>query len=110
MFALIPGVSRSGSTITAGRALGLDRVAAARFSFLMSMPITTAAAVLKTPEALAAEGLSAALIAGIIAAAVSSWLAITVLLRFVSKNSFGVFAVYRVLLGLVVLGSLYIWN
>jgi undecaprenyl-diphosphatase len=110
MFALIPGVSRSGSTITAGRALGLDRVAAARFSFLMSMPITTAAAVLKTPEALAVEGLSAALIAGILAAAVSSWLAITVLLRFVSRNSFGVFAVYRVLLGLVVLGSLYIWN
>jgi undecaprenyl-diphosphatase len=110
MFALIPGVSRSGSTITAGRALGLDRVAAARFSFLMSMPITTAAAVLKTPEALAAEGLSAALVAGIIAAGVSSWLAITVLLRFVSRNSFGVFAVYRVLLGLVVLGSLYIWN
>ena len=110
MFALIPGVSRSGSTITAGRALGLDRVAAARFSFLMSMPITTAAAVLKTPEAIAAQGVSAPLIAGILAAAFSSWLAITVLLRFVSRNSFGVFAVYRVLLGLAVLGSLYVWN
>ena len=110
MFALIPGVSRSGSTITAGRALGLDRIAAARFSFLMSMPITTAAAVLKTPDALREQGFSAPLVAGILAAAFSSWLAITVLLRFVSRNSFGVFAVYRVILGLVVLGSLYIWN
>ena len=110
MFALIPGVSRSGSTITAGRALGLDRIAAARFSFLMSMPITSAAAILKTPEAIGAQGLSLPLVVGILSAAFSSWLAITVLLKFVSRNSFGVFAVYRVLLGLVVLGSLYIWN
>ena len=110
MFALIPGVSRSGSTMTAGRALGLERVAAARFSFLMSMPITLAAVILKTPEALAQQGLSAALVAGILAAGLSSWLAIAVLLRFISRNSFGVFAVYRVLLGLFVLGSLYVWN
>ena len=110
MFALIPGVSRSGSTMTAGRALGLERVAAARFSFLMSMPITLAAVILKTPEALAQQGLSVALVAGILAAGLSSWLAIAVLLRFISRNSFGVFAVYRVLLGLFVLGSLYVWN
>lgn len=110
MFALIPGVSRSGSTITAGRALGLDRIAAARFSFLMSMPITSAAAILKTPEALRDQGLSAPLVAGILAAAFSSWLAITVLLRFVSRNSFGIFAVYRVLLGVAVFVSLYFWT
>ena len=55
-------------------------------------------------------GLSAALVAGILAAGLSSWLAIAVLLRFISRNSFGVFAVYRVLLGLFVLGSLYVWN
>jgi undecaprenyl-diphosphatase len=110
MFALIPGVSRSGSTITAGRALGLDRIAAARFSFLMSMPITTAAVVLKMPEALRDQGLSMPLIAGVLAAAVSSWLAITVLIRFVGRNSFGIFAAYRVLLGAVVLGSIYIWQ
>ena len=56
VLALIPGVSRSGSTITAGRALHLDRPSAARFSFLMSMPITFAAVILKVPEAVRAEG------------------------------------------------------
>jgi len=102
VLALIPGVSRSGSTITAGRFLKLDRPSAARFSFLMSMPITLAAVVLKVPEAIRADGISAPLVAGVIAAAISSWLAITVLLRYVSKHSFGVFAVYRVLLAAVV--------
>ena len=107
MFALVPGVSRSGSTITAGRALGLDRIAAARFSFLMSLPIIGAAVVFKLPEAIQAQDSLTPLVAGVLSAAVSSWLAITVLLRFVSKNSFGVFAIYRVALGLVVLVSLY---
>ena len=106
IFALVPGVSRSGSTITAGRALGLDRPAAARFSFLMSMPITLAAVVLKAPEAVQTTGFTAPLFAGIVAAAISSWLAITVLLRYISRHSFGVFAVYRVVLGAVVFGTL----
>lgn len=106
VLALIPGVSRSGSTITAGRALKLDRPSAARFSFLMSMPITLAAVILKLPEAIRAEGLSAPLIAGVAAAAFSSWLAISVLLRFVSRHSFGVFAAYRLLLSAAVLITL----
>lgn len=103
MFALIPGVSRSGSTMTAARALGFARPAAARFSFLMSMPITVAAVVVKAPEAVATHGVSAPLIAGIAAAAVSSWLAIDVLLRYVSRYSFGVFALYRIVVGAGVL-------
>lgn len=102
VLALIPGVSRSGSTITAGRALHLDRPSAARFSFLLSMPITFAAVILKVPDALRSEGLSLPLVAGIAAAAVSSWLSITVLLRYVSKHSFGVFAVYRLFLAAAV--------
>jgi undecaprenyl-diphosphatase len=102
VMALIPGVSRSGSTITAGRALRLDRPSAARFSFLMSMPITFAAVVLKVPEAIRAEGFSAPLLAGVLAAFISSWLAITVLLRYISRHSFGVFALYRLLLAGVV--------
>ncbi len=106
ILALIPGVSRSGSTITAGRFLHLDRPSAARFSFLLSMPITLAAVILKMPEAVRSEGWSAALIAGILAAAVSSWLAITVLLRYVSKHSFGVFAVYRLILAGVVFATI----
>jgi undecaprenyl-diphosphatase len=106
VLALVPGVSRSGSTITAGRLLQLDRPTAARFSFLMSMPITLAAVVLKTPEAIRAEGLSVPLLAGVLAAALSSWLAITVLLRYISRHSFGVFAVYRLVLGIVVFATI----
>ena len=106
VLALIPGVSRSGSTITAGRLLKLDRPSAARFSFLMSMPITLAAVILKVPEAVRSHGVSAPLVAGVIAAAISSWLTITVLLRYVSKHSFGVFAVYRVILAAVVFATI----
>jgi len=106
VLALVPGVSRSGSTITAGRLLHLDRPSAARFSFLMSMPITIAAVAKEAPAALQAEGLTMPLLYGVIAAAVSSWLAITVLLRYVSKHSFGVFALYRVILAGVVFYTL----
>lgn len=105
-FALIPGVSRSGATISGGRLLGLDRTSAAVFSFLLSMPITAAAAILKVPEALH-EGVTLPLVVGIIAAAMSSWLAIAVLLRYLSRHSYGVFAVYRIALGVVVLAIIY---
>jgi undecaprenyl-diphosphatase len=102
-FALIPGVSRSGATITAGRALGFDRQSAAVFSFMMSMPIIAAAAVLKVPKALHESGVSLPLLVGVTTAAVSSWLAIAVLLQFVKTRGFGVFAVYRFVLGGAVL-------
>ena len=104
--ALVPGVSRSGSTMTAGRLLGFDRRAAARFSFLMSMPITAAAALFKVPEVISEGGVNAPLVAGVIAAGLSSWLAIAVLLRFLAKHGFGVFALYRLVLGAVVLFTL----
>ena len=103
MFAIIPGVSRSGSTITAGRALAFEREDAAVFSFLMSMPIIAAAAVLKLPEALREQGLSAPMIVGVLASALSGWLAIAVLLRLVTRHSYGVFAAYRIILGAAVL-------
>lgn len=102
VFALVPGVSRSGSTMTAGRALRLDRQAAAMFSFLMSMPITAAAAVLKVPALLRSDDLTT-LVVGILASAASGWLAIAVLLRYLSKHSFGVFALYRLALGALIL-------
>ena len=103
VLALVPGVSRSGSTMTAGRALGFDRQSAAVFSFLMSMPVTAAAALLKVPDLLRTEGITTTLVAGVISAGISSWLAIAVLLRYVSRHSFGVFAVYRVALGILIL-------
>jgi undecaprenyl-diphosphatase len=103
VFALIPGVSRSGSTMTAARALRFTREGAAAFSFLMSMPITAAAAVLKVPDALEVGGITTPLVVGIVSSALSGWLAIAVLLRYVARHSFGIFAVYRVLLGALIL-------
>jgi undecaprenyl-diphosphatase len=103
MFAIIPGVSRSGSTITAGRGLAFQREDAAVFSVLMSMPIIAAAAVLKMPQALREQGLSAPMIVGVLASALSGWLAIAVLLRVVTRHSYGVFAAYRIILGAAVL-------
>jgi len=103
MFAIIPGVSRSGSTITAGRALTFEREDAAVFSFLMSMPITAAAALHEVPKAIAAGGFGAPMIAGVLASAISGWLAIAVLLRYVTRHDFAVFAVYRFVLGAIVL-------
>jgi undecaprenyl-diphosphatase len=107
VFALLPGVSRSGSTITTGRLLKFDRQSAAVFSFLMSMPIIAAAVVLKGPEVLRTTGFTAPLAIGVLAAAVSSWLAISILLRYVIRHSYGIFALYRVVLGVVVLVILY---
>jgi undecaprenyl-diphosphatase len=101
--ALVPGVSRSGATMTAGRALALDRESAARFSFLMSMPITAAAVILKVPEAVRSQEAMLPLVLGVAAAALSGWLAISVLLRYLVKHSFGVFALYRIALGIAVL-------
>lgn len=100
--ALVPGVSRSGATITAGRALGFTRESAAVFSFLMSGPIIGAAAIIKVPEAVREMGFSLPLIAGVLAAALSSWAAIAILLRYVSRHSYGIFALYRVVLGIIV--------
>lgn len=102
-FALIPGVSRSGATITAGRAVGLDRNGSAAFSFLLSTPIIAAAALLKVPHVLRETGLSTPLVVGVLASAVSGWLAISALLKYVSRHSYGAFALYRVVLGAVVL-------
>jgi len=107
VIALVPGVSRSGSTISAGRLLGFTRQSAAVFSFLMSMPIIAAAVVLKGPEVLQAGGVTTPLLVGVLSAAVSSWLAIAILLRYVARHSYGIFALYRVVLGVVVLALLY---
>lgn len=103
VIALVPGVSRSGSTITAGRGLRLDRQSAAVFSFLMSMPIIAAAVILKGREVLQQGGVTMPVVAGVLAAAISSWLAIAILLRYVTRHSYGIFAVYRLILGVFVL-------
>jgi undecaprenyl-diphosphatase len=102
MFAIIPGVSRSGSTITAGRALAFSREGAAVFSFLMSLPIITAAVIFEGRHAIE-HGITAPLVVGVLASAVSGWLAISVLLKFIARNSYGIFALYRLIIGAGVL-------
>ncbi len=105
-FALIPGVSRSGSTITAGRFLGFDRGAAARFSFLMSAPITLAALIfdLRHWKDLmdSTVGVPALLVGGV-SSFLFGMLAIGGLLRLLKKFGYMTFAVYRVGLAVVIL-------
>lgn len=104
---LVPGISRSGISISAGLFAGLDRESAARFSFLMATPITAAAAAYETFKVATGEtGLVvdvAPLLAGMAAALVSGFIAIAVLLRFLRTRSTDVFVAYRVLLAAVVL-------
>jgi undecaprenyl-diphosphatase len=107
VIALIPGVSRSGSTITAARGLRFDREAAAEFSFLMSTPIIAAAVIMEGSKALQVGGFTNELMAGLVASAISGWLAISILMRYVSRHSYGIFALYRVALGLGILGVIY---
>jgi undecaprenyl-diphosphatase len=103
--ALVPGVSRSGATITCGLFLGVRREEAARFSFLMSVPVTAAAAGLSLAEA-AGEGLdgheAAMFLAGAVSSAVVGYLAIRFLLRFLANHTLRVFAYYRFALAAVV--------
>lgn len=100
-FAVIPGVSRSGATITTGLFLSLDRVSAARFSFLMSTPIIFGACLLKA-KAFFTAGVSVPEIAGVAAAAISGYLAIAGLLRLLGTMSYKVFFWYRTAVALVV--------
>ena len=99
--ALVPGVSRSGITMAAGRSLGLTRAAAARFSFLLSTPAILGAAALNAREL--AAGDPAVLAAGLLAAAVSGYLAIGFLLRHLARTGFLPYALYRIALAAVVL-------
>jgi len=104
--ALLPGVSRSGSTITAGLFLGFQRAAAARFSFILGIPAIVGAGMLETMHLLR-TGLPASertlFVVGVAASAVTGFLAIAFLLRFLQRRSTGVFVLYRFLLGAFIL-------
>ncbi len=101
--ALIPGVSRSGATITMGRYLTFDRHAAARYSFLLSAPITGAAVLLKLPDILAIPRSEIdVFVIGVLVSGVVGALAIGFLLDYIRRAGFGLFAAYRVVLALVV--------
>ncbi|MDF1763692.1 MAG: undecaprenyl-diphosphate phosphatase, partial [Oleibacter sp.] len=101
MFALIPGTSRSGITMTAALFLGLHRVDGARFSFLLSIPLIVAAGGLKTLELAQAtyEVDWQALILGIAISATSAWICIYYFLAFINRIGMMPFVIYRLLLG-----------
>jgi undecaprenyl-diphosphatase len=99
--AIIPGVSRSGATITTARILGIDRADAANFSFLMATPIIAGAGMLEARK-LFHSGLTAQLGWGFAASAVFGVLAIIGLLSFVRTRTYRPFAIYRIVLGIVV--------
>ncbi len=108
--AILPGISRSGSTVVAGLWLGVDPVRAAELSFLMAVPAILGAAVLQLPE-LAGEtgiGMGGVLVAGSAVAAVTGVLAIRTFLRMLRKRSFHHFAVYLWIVGALFLGWLWI--
>lgn len=104
ILALFPGVSRSGATITGGMLRRLDRPAAARFSFLISVPIMLAAGLLATLDLFDIPNLGEILptfIAGFVAAAITGYLAIRWLLKYLSQHSLYGFAIYCAAFGLI---------
>jgi len=105
-FATLPGISRSGTTITTGTFVGYDRKFAVRFSFLMSIPAVLGAVVLDVADAIA-EGIDPALLGvyavGILSSAISGYLSIRFINMIASKGKFGAFAYYCWAAGLITL-------
>lgn len=109
VLALIPGSSRSGSTIMGGLLVGEKREAAARFSFLLSIPAISASGLLELKEALSIldkESLMPLLV-GTIVSGIVGYASIWFLLRFLRKNSTAIFIIYRLIIGAVILALLY---
>lgn len=104
--ALNPGTSRSGITMTAGRAIGFDRDTAVRISFLMSIPVIAGAVVFKMAGLVGdgvPDGLAVPMVVGIVTAGLSGWVAVWGTLRIVRTHSFMPFVIYRVVVGCVVI-------
>lgn len=106
--AIMPGVSRSGITITAALLLGLSRSASARISFLLSAPIIAGAAAVEIGH-LSAADFTAPLIWGFVSAFLGALVVIGCLMKYIKTHSFNVFVYYRLALGLVIIGF-YFWK
>lgn len=104
-FALIPGASRSGTTITGGLFFGLKRETAARFSFLLSIPAVFASGLLELKESLhyMDHSLMVSMIVATLVSGISGYLAIDFLLKYLKKNTTSIFIYYRIILGLLIL-------
>ena len=106
IIAVFPGASRSGSTISGGMFRGFDRPSAARFAFLMSVPVMLAAGVYEMLDVIHMPGLAEflpALAVGFITAAIVGWLAVRWLLSFLGKHSLYAFSIYCAVVGIIVL-------
>ena len=103
--ALIPGVSRSGITISTALFLGFERTSAARFSFLLSIPIIAGAGLLKSPQIFHAHD-PMLIVAGFLASAVSGLGAIWILMKFIEQYRFTPYVIYRLVLGVAILLNL----
>jgi undecaprenyl-diphosphatase len=108
--ALLPGVSRSGITITAGLALGFSRESAARFSFLLSLPIVCGAALLKSVHLLKhgippGEGLP--MLIGVVVSTVTGYASVAFLLKYVQKRTVSLFVWYRVVFAGVIMAAVF---
>lgn len=104
--AVIPGVSRSGITMTAGLFRGMKRDTAAKFSFLLSTPVIAGAALKKSLEMYhegIPAGMQAPMALGVVVSGVVGYLVIAVLIRYLERRTFKIFVVYRIALGMVVL-------
>lgn len=101
--AVIPGFSRSGTTILAARLMGISKEAAAKFTFLLSTPIIFGAAILKVKDLII--GFNFSVVVGIVTAAIVGVLSIKFLLRYIKKNDFAIFAYYRVIIAIIVIAK-----
>lgn len=99
--AVIPGFSRSGTTILTSRLLGVSRSAAAKFTFLLSTPIIFGAAIVKLPELI--DNFEVSLLIGIATSAIVGVISIKFLLNYIKKNDFAVFAYYRIIISIIVI-------
>ena len=103
--AIFPGFSRSGTTILAARLMGLSKIAATKFTFLLSVPIIAGAAVLKVPELT----FNVETIVGVVVSFIVGLLSIKFLLSYIKKHDFSIFAVYRVIIAIVVLVKYFVF-
>ncbi|MTI79425.1 MAG: undecaprenyl-diphosphate phosphatase [Firmicutes bacterium] len=106
--AIIPGVSRAGITMTAGRAVGMTREASARFSFLLSTPIIFGAGVMQFKD-ISPTDIDRAFITGILSSAIVGFLSIKFLLKYLTEKSFNIFVWYRFLAGALVISAEIFW-
>ena len=103
ILALVPGFSRSGTTISFGRFLKFDRESAAKFSFLLSLPITLGAGLFELKEVDFTSNSISVYAAGIISSAIFGFIAVKFLLKYISNHNFNIFVYYRLFLSLLII-------